>query len=154
MSFWLQLGVSGFRIDAAAHLIDMSGIQVEHADDPHEYLVDLRRFIGRRAGNVVLLGEADVPLHDRTAFFGTEGREELDMLFNFRQAESVFLALAQRSADPLRHLDVLPPTPGSGQWADSRAITTSSTSSTCRSTSGKRSMRFGQGEDRRRSDVK
>lgn len=68
---------------------------------------------------MVLLGEADAPLHDLSAFFGTEGREELDMLFNVRQAESIFLALAEHSADPLlSHLDVLPPTRGSGQWAN------------------------------------
>jgi trehalose synthase len=117
MSFWLQLGVSGFRIDAVNHLLDMSPIRTEHADDPHRYLEDIRRFIGRRAGNVALLGEADVSLHDLPAYFGTEGREELDMLFDFQQPQRIFLSMASGSADPVRsHLDTQPPTSPAGQW--------------------------------------
>lgn len=119
MSFWLQLGVSGFRIDAAAHLLDMTAVPGERADDPHVYIRDLRKFIGRRAGNVMLLGEANVPLYEVPDYFGADGREELDVLFNFRQTESVFLSLATGSADPIRsHLDMLPPVPAAAQWAN------------------------------------
>ena len=35
MSFWLQLGVSGFRLDAVPFLIELRGTGVEDRD-PHE----------------------------------------------------------------------------------------------------------------------
>ena len=44
MGFWMQLGLSGFRVDAVPFLIDTAGIDggSEALPDPHAYLRDLR----------------------------------------------------------------------------------------------------------------
>ena len=46
VGFWLQQGLSGFRVDAVPFLIEPSGNDQRARHDPHELLRDLRRFIG------------------------------------------------------------------------------------------------------------
>ena len=47
--FWLEQGLSGFRVDAVPFLIEPSGADAGDAgQDPHKLMRDLRRFIGRR----------------------------------------------------------------------------------------------------------
>ena len=43
VGFWLELGLSGFRVDAAPFLIEPTGAE-QAEGDPHEYLRDLRAF--------------------------------------------------------------------------------------------------------------
>ena len=50
IGFWLELGVSGFRVDAVPFLIETGGIAGAPEVDPHEYLRDLRAFVSRRHG--------------------------------------------------------------------------------------------------------
>ena len=45
VGFWLQLGVSGFRVDAVPFLIELDGIAGAPSIDPHRYLKDLRSFV-------------------------------------------------------------------------------------------------------------
>ena len=43
----------------------------EHAlPDPHDYLRDLRAFLGRRVGDAILLGEVNLPHEEQLLFFG------------------------------------------------------------------------------------
>jgi maltose alpha-D-glucosyltransferase/alpha-amylase len=110
--FWLQQGLSGFRIDAVPFLIE-SG-----APDPHELLRDLRAFLGRRNGEVMLLGEVNLPPQESRKFFGDDG-DELQMLFNFPVNQALFLSLAREDATPLRSaLEALPDIPPECQWAN------------------------------------
>jgi trehalose synthase len=116
MSFWVQLGVSGFRVDAVPFLIDMKGIDTQREMLPHEFLRDLAAYLDRRRGNAIMLGEVNLPPHDAVEYMG-EG-DELEMLFNFNVNQYLYLALARRDADPLRKaLDALPTIPGECQWA-------------------------------------
>ena len=61
VGFWLQLGVSGFRVDAVPFLIELDGIAGAPSVDPHRYLKDLRSFVQRRRGEAILLGEVNLP---------------------------------------------------------------------------------------------
>jgi maltose alpha-D-glucosyltransferase/alpha-amylase len=119
MGFWLELGMSGFRIDAAPFLIETAGIAGKAPDDdPHAPLRDMRAFLSRRRGDAVLIGEANVPPDQLTRYFGEHG-DELHMLFNFILNQGLYLAMAREDATPLReHLRVLPPTPLTGQYAN------------------------------------
>ena len=47
MGFWLQLGLSGFRVDAVPFFLETMGVPDGDAalPDPHEYLRDLRAFL-------------------------------------------------------------------------------------------------------------
>jgi trehalose synthase len=100
--FWLQLGLAGFRVDAVPFLIEPKGLPEGAVEDPHELLRDLRAYIGRRRGHAVLLGEVNLPPRDQAAFFGSDGRRELDLVFNFHVMQYMYLALARADAAPLR----------------------------------------------------
>jgi trehalose synthase len=117
--FWLEQGLSGFRVDAVPFLIEPVGIPKEKLGDPHELLRDLRRFMGRRSGDAVLLGEVNRPPDSQREFFGDEDGDELQMVFSFNVNQAMYLALARRQAAPLRRaLESLPPIPEDCQWAN------------------------------------
>ena len=117
--FWLEQGLSGFRVDAVPFLIEPSGAPEEAAADPHELLRDLRRFIGRRNGEAVLLGEVNLAPEEQRKFFGDEDGDELQLLFSFTVNQAMYLSLAREDATPLaRALDALPPIPEDCQWAN------------------------------------
>ena len=57
MGFWLQLGVSGFRMDAVPFVIQKKGPIASHPEQFH-ILQDLRSFLQWRTGDAIILGEA------------------------------------------------------------------------------------------------
>jgi maltose alpha-D-glucosyltransferase/alpha-amylase len=117
VGFWLQLGVSGFRVDAAPHLIEEKGRS--GPDDPHRFLRELRRFASVRRGDAALLAETDVEPQQLASFFGSGAGDEMNLLFDFVLDNQLFLALARGEAEPLRTaLQLLPPRPETGQWAN------------------------------------
>jgi len=118
IGLWLQLGVSGFRVDAAPFLIDLTGTGLEtDLDRAHAFLRDLRNFATVRQGNAVLLGEVDVGLSTIADYFG--GGNELQALFNFPLNRFTFLGLAQQNADPIKFgLGQVPSIPDAGQWVN------------------------------------
>jgi trehalose synthase len=120
MGFWMELGLSGFRVDAVPFLIDTAGIigGVEDLTDPHGYLRDLRAFLTRRRGDAILLGEVNLSHEESRAFFGDEDGDELSMLFDFVTMQATYLSLVRGDAGPLRTaLKGRPATPPDSQWA-------------------------------------
>ncbi|MFL6141457.1 MAG: alpha-amylase family protein [Labedaea sp.] len=104
MGFWLQLGVSGFRVDAVPFLLETHDEpEASRLPDPHSYLADLRAFLSRRCGDAVLLGEVNLPYQDTMAFFGhSDGvGDQLTMCFDFVGMQEMYLSLARRDAGPL-----------------------------------------------------
>jgi trehalose synthase len=117
--FWLEQGLSGFRVDAVPFLIEPMGLPEDKVGDPHELLRDLRRFMGRRSGEAVLLGEVNLPPDQQREFFGDEDGDELQLVFSFTVNQAMYLALARREAAPLAQaLEALPPIPEDCQWAN------------------------------------
>ncbi len=116
MGFWLELGVSGFRIDAAPYLIGGTGIENQMPQDPHAILEDMRGFLSRRRGDAVLLGEVNLDPGDRETFFGDQG-DELTCLFDFIMCGTVYAALARGEATSLAdQLRRTPRPPRTSQW--------------------------------------
>jgi maltose alpha-D-glucosyltransferase/alpha-amylase len=113
VGFWLELGVSGFRVDAVPFFLEVKGVK-----DPHAYLKELRAFLNRRAGEAVLLGEVNLPPKEQRKFFGDEDGDELNLVFNFDVMQRLYLALARRDSKPIDEaLHALPPVPFDAQWA-------------------------------------
>ncbi len=86
MGFWLELGLSGFRVDAVPFFLETQANTEEEQQrfaDPHDYLRALRSFLGRRVGDGVLLGEVNLGHAEQAEFFGGEAGDELTMLFDF-----------------------------------------------------------------------
>jgi maltose alpha-D-glucosyltransferase/alpha-amylase len=119
VGYWLQQGLAGFRIDAVPFLIEPTGIPEDAIPDPHKLLRELRRAIGRRRGEAVLMGEVNLPPDQQRAFFGDEDGDELHMVLNFTVNQAMYLAFARGEAEPLvRALRALPEIPHECQWAN------------------------------------
>src|SRR3546814_11448548 len=70
MSFWLRLGVSGFRIDAAVHMVRQAG--GGELEKGYWLLEHMRDFVTMRPPETVLLGEIDTEPEQFVEHFGEE----------------------------------------------------------------------------------
>ena len=121
--FWLHLGLDGFRVDGIPQLLTVGqGDDLENQGgftDPHGFLRSLRRFLNRRNGRAVLLGEVNLPYPQQLELFGTEDAGELTMIFDFVAMQNLYLSLARQDAGPLAGaLRSRPPIPREAQWAN------------------------------------
>ncbi len=117
MGFWLQLGVSGFRFDAAPIMIQKKGLESTEMADGHEVFREFRQFVNRRSEDALLLGEAGGTASEVGRFYG-DG-DELNMLFDFLLTGYLFHSLATEDAESLSEgLKILPEIPETGQWAN------------------------------------
>ncbi|MGN6245992.1 MAG: alpha-amylase family protein [Motilibacteraceae bacterium] len=119
MAFWLQLGVSGFRVDAAPFVIEEIKPDGESTRD-FAILDDWASFATWRRGDAVLLAEANVPESELVQYFSGPGGhgQRFHMLFGFLLNARTMLALARENAEPLLEtLRDLPQLPRPSQWA-------------------------------------
>ena len=119
-AFWLQLGVSGFRMDAVPFIIEET--EPGNPDSPKDldFLTDLRQFLQWRKGDAMLLAEANVEPAQLGKFFGDAGasNSRLHMLFDFMLNTKLMLALARQDPEPIiEALRETPQLPDGGQWA-------------------------------------
>jgi maltose alpha-D-glucosyltransferase/alpha-amylase len=115
MGFWLELGVSGFRMDAVPFLIERKGANVEHVKD-YELLHQMRDFLQWRRRDAILLAEANVPPDESMNYFGENG-DNLQMMLNFAVNQRLFYALATGDIEPLRWaLEQTCRRPAAAQW--------------------------------------
>jgi trehalose synthase len=120
MGFWMELGIAGFRVDAVPFLLETTGVDdpEQVLPDPHEYLRDLRAFLGRRRGDAVLLGEVNLSFEEQAQFFGGQDGNELTMLFDFIGMQRLYLSLARADAGPVTEaLQQRPSVSPDCQWA-------------------------------------
>jgi maltose alpha-D-glucosyltransferase/alpha-amylase len=117
VAFWLEVGVSGFRMDGAPFVIEEVHPDTSDRIMHYEWLNDLRDHIGWWRGDAVVLAEANVPREQIMEFFGPRG-DRLPMMFNFAENQQVFLALARGTAVPVRTaIEVSPAIPPAASWA-------------------------------------
>jgi len=116
IGYWLQLGVSGFRMDAVPFVIQRDQPQGRHPLD-FRMLREIRTFLQWRAGDAILLGEANVLPEKDADYFGDDD-DRMHMLFNFMVNQHVFAALATGEAKPLaRALEQTRIEGETSQWA-------------------------------------
>jgi maltose alpha-D-glucosyltransferase / alpha-amylase len=116
ISYWLDLGVDGFRFDAVAHICKAEGTTCENLPQAHEVIKELRRFIDEKAPNIVLLAEVNQWPEDLVAYFGNG--DEFQMAYNFPLMPRMFMAIEQEHHGPI--VDImkqLPSIPENCQWA-------------------------------------
>jgi maltose alpha-D-glucosyltransferase / alpha-amylase len=115
MGFWLELGVSGFRMDAVPFLVEYKGAGVEHKQD-FELLHEMRDFLQWRSGNAILLAEANVTPDKNIEYFGDEG-DRLQLMLNFPVNQRLWYALATEDIEPLKWaLEATRERPRAAQW--------------------------------------
>jgi maltose alpha-D-glucosyltransferase/alpha-amylase len=117
MGFWLQLGVSGFRMDAVPFVIAGKGADVgQKPVEQYEMLREFSQFLTWREGEAIILAEANVLPGTDMKYFGSAG-ERLQMLFNFDVNQHLFYALASADARPLvKAMKDTKPRPDTAQW--------------------------------------
>ena len=104
MAFWLKLGVSGFRIDAAPFVLEQIEPGVDPGPTDFSILDSWRQETQWQAGDSVLLCEANVDPADVGTFTGSRPDGPTDraqLLFDFVLNPKLWLALARREAEPL-----------------------------------------------------
>jgi maltose alpha-D-glucosyltransferase/alpha-amylase len=120
MGFWLQLGVAGFRVDAAPFVLEQIQAGVDPAMKDFSILDDWRQDTQWRSGDSVLLCEANVPpteLGKYVAAVAGGPNDRAQMLFAFQLNARIWLALARQEAEPLiETLGNLPRLPAMAQW--------------------------------------
>ena len=118
IGYWLELGLSGFRVDAVPFLIEQIDPDGEAVADPHDYLRDLRGFLTRRRGDAILLAEANEPAELLANYFGDDPGDQMHLLFDFIGNQALYLSLVRGDARPLaRALRAVPAPPRLGQYA-------------------------------------
>ena len=120
LGFWLELGVSGFRVDAVPFMFAVDGAPGDPGVfDPGQYLGDVRNFVTRRLGDAVLLGEVNLPYKKQLEFFGGPDGDGLNMQFDFIGMQAMYLALARGDAGPITDaLQQRPELDLTSQWAN------------------------------------
>ena len=95
MGFWLQLGVSGFRMDAVPFVIAKKGANLKQPGEQYGMLRTFSEFLTWRQGNAIILAEANVLPGTDMDYFGADG-ERLQMMFNFDVNQNLFYAPGDR----------------------------------------------------------
>ena len=116
MGFWLQLGVSGFRMDAVPFVISQKGANIAKPQEQYDMLRTFSEFLTWREGDAVILAEANVLPGTDMEYFGAAG-ERLQMMFNFEVNQHLFLALATNDSRPLvKAMRATKSRPATAQW--------------------------------------
>ncbi|MGY3078448.1 glycosidase [Bradyrhizobium sp. LM6.10] len=116
MGFWIQLGVSGFRMDAVPFVIATKGAKVKKPIEQYDMLRAFREFLQWRQGDAIILAEANVLPETDMEYFGRDG-DRMHMMFNFHVNQHLFYALASGDSRPLaKSLKATKPRPAAAQW--------------------------------------
>src|SRR3954466_1319468 len=116
MGFWIQLGVSGFRMDAVPFVISTKGAKVKKPAEQYDMLRTFREFLQWRQGDAIILAEANVLPKTDMEYFGRDA-DRMHMMFNFQVNQHLFYALASSDSRPLgKALKATKPRPASAQW--------------------------------------
>ena len=115
VSFWFNLGIDGFRVDAAPYLFQREGTNCENLPETHVFLKKLRIFVDEHYAESLLLAEANQWPDDVVQYFG-EGNE-FHMAYHFPIMPRLFMALRQEDRRPIVEiLERTPTIPESCQW--------------------------------------
>ena len=115
VSFWMDLGIDGLRLDAVPYLFERENTNCENLPETHTFLKRLRAHVDRHYTGRVLLAEANQWPEDVVAYFG-EG-DECQMAYHFPIMPRLFMALQQEDRRPIVEvLEKTPTIPDICQW--------------------------------------
>jgi maltose alpha-D-glucosyltransferase/alpha-amylase len=100
MSFWLDLGVDGFRADAVPYLFEREGTSSENLPETHAFLKEIRKFINDKYAGRILLAEANQWPEDIIPYFG-DGNDEFQMGFHFPIMPRIFMSIRKENRTQL-----------------------------------------------------
>ncbi len=116
VGYWLDLGLDGFRVDAAAYLFEREGTACENLPETHLFFKELRSMMDSRYPGSILLAEVNQWPEDLAEYFGNG--DEFHMAFNFPLMPRLFMAVKREDCRPVKEImKMLPTIPESCQWA-------------------------------------
>ncbi len=119
LTFWLDLGIDGFRLDAVPYLFEEEGTNCENLKQTHEFLKRVRAEVDRLYPDRVLLAEANQWPSDVVDYFGdaSVGGDECHMAFHFPVMPRLFMAVRRESRFPISEImSQTPRIPAGCQW--------------------------------------
>ncbi|HEV8063299.1 MAG TPA: maltose alpha-D-glucosyltransferase [Acidimicrobiales bacterium] len=113
--FWLDIGLDGFRLDAAAYLSKQEGTNCENLPGTHEMLRRVRKQADAIRPGSLLLAEVNQWPNDVVEYFG-DG-DECHMAFHFPLMPRMFMAIRREQRFPITEvLTDTPSIPQGCQW--------------------------------------
>jgi len=115
VSFWMEMGIDGFRVDAVPYLYERENTNCENLPETHAFLKRLRAHVDTHYPGRLLLAEANQWPEDVVAYFGNG--DECHMAYNFPIMPRLFMALRQEDRRPIVEiLERTPDIPDNCQW--------------------------------------
>ncbi|MBI4941537.1 MAG: maltose alpha-D-glucosyltransferase [Actinobacteria bacterium] len=117
ITFWMDLGIDGIRLDAIPYLFEEEGTNCENLPQTHDFIRRVRRLVDDRYPGRILLAEANQWPKDVVEYFGSETEPECHMAFHFPVMPRIYYALREEKAAPI--VDILretPQIPAGAQW--------------------------------------
>lgn len=115
LSYWLDMGIDGFRLDAVPYLFERDGTNCENLPETHSFIKRLRAHIDQQYPGRVLLAEANQWPEDVVDFFG-DG-DECHMAYHFPIMPRLYMAVSQEDRRPIVEiLERTPQIPENCQW--------------------------------------
>ena len=116
VSFWLDRGINGFRVDAVPYLYEREGTSCENLPETHVFCKELRAHVDRNYPGTLLLAEANQWPNDLLPYFGNG--DEFHMAFHFPLMQRMFMAIRREQSWPIVEIiDQTPAIPQTCQWA-------------------------------------
>jgi maltose alpha-D-glucosyltransferase/alpha-amylase len=115
MDYWMELGVDGFRVDAAPYLYERENTNCENLPETHAYIKRMRAHLDAHWSGRIMLAEANQWPEDVRAYLGDD--DEFHMAFHFPIMPRLYMALKQRSRQSI--IDIMartPAIPPHAQW--------------------------------------
>jgi len=119
LRFWLDLGIDGFRLDAAPYLFEQEGTTCAHLPATHQFLKRVRAMVDQDYPDRVLLAEANGWPTDIVDYFGdpVAGGDECHMAFHFPVMPRLFMGVRRESRYPISEIMAQTPhIPDNCQW--------------------------------------
>jgi maltose alpha-D-glucosyltransferase / alpha-amylase len=115
ISFWLEMGIDGFRLNSAPYLFEKDGTSCVNLPETHAYLRRLRAFVDEKYPTRLLLVEANQWPEEVVAYFGAGA--ECHMVCHFPLMPRLLTALRQEDRWPIVEiLERTPHIPEMCQW--------------------------------------
>jgi maltose alpha-D-glucosyltransferase/alpha-amylase len=115
MTFWLDMGVDGLRLDAIPYLVEREATNCENLPETHVVIKRIRKALDDRYQGRMLLAEANQWPSDVRPYFG-DG-DECHMAFHFPVMPRIFMALRMEDRHPITDIMAqTPEIPPNCQW--------------------------------------
>ena len=115
VSFWLDLGIDGFRVDAVPYLYEREGTICENLPETHAFVRELRAHVETHYPGRLLLAEANQWMEDVVEYFGKG--DEFHMCYHFPIMPRLFAALRREDRRPIQEImGRTPDIPDNCQW--------------------------------------